>query len=94
MTSEQSVTPATADRSEIERRLLSYLEARLKTTVSLEQDLFAEGLVASMFAMELVVQLEQDFEISIVGPDLQLENFRSVEAMTALVLRLRPDDGH
>jgi methoxymalonate biosynthesis acyl carrier protein len=94
MTSEQSVTAVAVDRVEIERRLLSYLQARLKAAVTPEQDLFERGLVSSMFAMELVVHLEQDFDVSIVGSDLQLQNFRSVDAMTALVLRLQSDHGH
>ena len=88
MTSETSLP---VDRAEIRRRLVSFLGGRLKTTVSPEQDLFEHGLVTSMFAMELVVHLEQDFRVSIVGSDLQLQNFRSVDAMTALVLRLRSD---
>jgi methoxymalonate biosynthesis acyl carrier protein len=82
-----------ADRAEIERMLSSYLHTRLKTAVEPEQDLFARGLVTSMFAMELVIHLEQSFDVSIVGSDLQLQNFRSVEAMTTLVLRLRSDNG-
>ena len=94
MTSEQSVASVPAARAEIERSILSYLQARLKAAITAEQDLFDRGLVSSMFAMELVVHLEQNFQVSIVGADLQLENFRSIDAMTALVLRLRSDSGH
>jgi methoxymalonate biosynthesis acyl carrier protein len=92
MTAEQAMTGAAPNRAEIERRLLSHLQARLKTTLTSEQDLFAQGLVNSLFAMELVVYLEQDFNVSIVGSDLQMQNFRSVDAMTALVLKLRSDN--
>jgi len=42
-----------------------------------------------MFAMELVVHLESAFGLTIGGPDLKLDHFRTVTAMTALVLRLR-----
>ncbi|MFX0576902.1 acyl carrier protein [Nocardia nepalensis] len=87
MTSEQSVAATAATRETIQHKLLSFLEARLKTSVTADQDLFARGLVTSMFAMELVVQLEQFFGIAIVGADLQLANFRSVNTMTELVLR-------
>jgi methoxymalonate biosynthesis acyl carrier protein len=93
VTSERSVAADPASRAEIEASLISYLAARLKTTVTAEQDLFERGLVSSMFAMELVVHLEQNFDVTIVGPDLQLQNFRSVDAMTALVLKLRSDNG-
>lgn len=93
MTFEPSAEAGFAAREAIETKLLSFLETRLKTTVEPDQDLFARGLVASMFAMELVVQLEQFFGVAIIGTDLQLDNFRSVAVMTELVLRLqRADD--
>lgn len=41
-----------------------------------------------MFAMELVVHLEQRYGVAILGEDLKLDNFRTVERMTSLVLRL------
>jgi methoxymalonate biosynthesis acyl carrier protein len=73
----------------IEKDLLEFLETRTKTTVPPTQDLFSSGLVSSMFAMELVVYLEQNFQVAIVGADLKMDNFRTVERMTGLVLRLR-----
>lgn len=91
MTSERSVGAAPATRDAIEREVLSLLRARLKAPVTAEQDLFADGLITSMFAMELVVQLEQSFAVAIVGADLKLANFRSVAAMADLVHRLRSD---
>ncbi|WP_329010775.1 phosphopantetheine-binding protein [Micromonospora rifamycinica] len=72
----------------------SYLTDRLKTTVEVDQDLFDRGLVDSMFAMELVVHLEQTFQISAPGTDPRLDNVRSVPSMAALVRRLRDDHGH
>jgi methoxymalonate biosynthesis acyl carrier protein len=51
------------------------------------QDLFALGLVNSMFAMQLVLMVEQRFGITIDGDDLNLDYFRSVDAITNLVTR-------
>jgi methoxymalonate biosynthesis acyl carrier protein len=51
------------------------------------QDLFALGLVNSMFAMQLVLMVEQKFGITIDGDDLNLDYFRSVDAITNLVTR-------
>jgi methoxymalonate biosynthesis acyl carrier protein len=65
-----------------------FLEERTKTSVAANQDLFASGLVSSMFAMELVVHLEQAYAVAILGPDLKLDNFRTIERMTAMVSRL------
>jgi len=86
VTADQTVSPLTADH--IQLALGQFLEERVKTTVAMQQDLFKSGLVSSMFAMELVVHLEDEYGIAIVGPDLKLDSFRTIEAMTELVLRL------
>lgn len=69
--------------------LLDFLAVRTKARPALDEDLFGSGLVSSMFVMELVVHLEQSYDIAIVGTDLVMENFRTVAKMTELVLRLR-----
>jgi methoxymalonate biosynthesis acyl carrier protein len=89
VTSDQTAETAPATAEAVEAGLTRFLESRTKTTVPADQDLFASGLVSSMFAMELVVHLEGSHDIAIVGQDLKLENFRTVERMVALVLRLQ-----
>lgn len=69
--------------------LLDFLSDRTKTTVAAEQDLFADGVVSSLFVMELVVHIETTFDVAIVGKDLNMDNFRTVRAMSDLVQRLR-----
>jgi methoxymalonate biosynthesis acyl carrier protein len=93
MTTEQTsrLTPVTAEV--IADGLVSFLAERLKTEVAPDQELFKSGLVSSMFAMELVVHLEASYDIAIIGPELKLDHFRTVAAMTALVLRLRAAEG-
>ncbi len=51
------------------------------------EDLFATGYVNSMFAMQLVQFVESDFGVTIESEDLELDNFRSVDAIVALVDR-------
>ncbi len=89
MKSEQSTATGTESAESIRDALVGFLVQRLGTTVAVDQDLFASGLVNSLFAMELVVRVEELFDVEVIGSDLQLVNFRSVEAMTELVLRLR-----
>jgi len=91
MTAEQTVAPIT--REAVEEGLLEFLAERVKTTVEPDQDLFSSGLVSSMFAMQLVVHLEETYDIAIIGPELKLDNFRTVQAMSNLVLRLRGASG-
>jgi methoxymalonate biosynthesis acyl carrier protein len=73
----------------IEQRITEFLEARTKRTWEPEVDLFASGVVSSLFAMELVVFVESTFDIAVERGDLALDNFRSVRAMTSLVTRLQ-----
>jgi methoxymalonate biosynthesis acyl carrier protein len=93
MTTEQTYGPAPAAAEVIADTLAGFLTERLKTTVAPDQDLFQSGLVSSMFAMELVVHLEASYDVAIIGRELKLDNFRTVQAMTALVLRLRGPAG-
>jgi methoxymalonate biosynthesis acyl carrier protein len=91
MTADQTSEAAPLTAEAIESALLNFLSEKIKSSVEPDQDLFASGLVSSMFAMQLVVHLETVYDIAIIGPDLKLDNFRTVAAMTSLVLRLRDD---
>ncbi|MFC4376076.1 hypothetical protein ACFO5K_18395 [Nocardia halotolerans] len=92
MTSDEMTTTDSVTADEVAQALIAYLETKTKSVVTTDQDLVETGLSSSMLAMELVVFLESNFDIAIVGYDLTLENFRSVARMVALVLRLRADD--
>ena len=87
MNSENYVEADTSDGGTTSE-LISMLSNRLKTLVRPEQDLFAEGMINSMFALELVVQIENKFNVAVEGRDLDMANFRSVNAMANLVRRL------
>ncbi|MFI2644844.1 acyl carrier protein [Streptomyces sp. NPDC018610] len=89
MSAEQIAEEAALSPETVERELLGFLETKTKVVLSPDQDMFASGLVSSMFAMELVVHLEQEYRVAIVGADLKMDNFRTVRRMTELVLRLR-----
>ncbi|MEU5628579.1 acyl carrier protein [Streptomyces tendae] len=82
-----STTGLTVDA--IEQRIGEFLEAKTKRTWEPDVDLFASGAVTSLFAMELVVFVEGAFGIAVEGPDLAIDNFRTVKSVTALVTRLR-----
>lgn len=52
-----------------------------------DEDIFALGFVNSMFAMQLVLYIEQEFQITIENEDLDFDNFRTINAMAVLVER-------
>jgi methoxymalonate biosynthesis acyl carrier protein len=51
------------------------------------EDIFATGFVNSMFAMQLVQFVETTFGITVESDDLDIDNFRSIDAIAALVER-------
>lgn len=55
-----------------------------------DQDLFASGLVNSLFAMQLVLFLESEFGIAVENQDLRLDNFKSIQALSELIERKLP----
>jgi methoxymalonate biosynthesis acyl carrier protein len=85
---EQSTTPEA-----IRSGLLGFIERQSKSPVTADLDLFGSGLVSSLFALELVVHVEKAFGVTVGSHDLELDNFRTVDAITALVLRLRGNGG-
>ena len=72
-----------------ERSLRDFIQGRTRAAVADDTDLFASGLVSSLFALELLVHVEQSFAVAVDGSDLTLDNFRTVEAMAALIRRLQ-----
>ncbi len=52
-----------------------------------DQDIFAMGFVNSLFAMQLVLFVESEFGISVENEDLDIDNFKSINAIVNLVER-------
>ena len=50
-------------------------------------NLFESGIVNSLFAVQLMTFIEKMFAIEVGMDDLDIENFKSVDATTAFVLR-------
>lgn len=52
-----------------------------------DDDLFGSGIVNSLFAVQLMTFIEKAFGIEVEMDDLDMENFKSLNATTAFVLR-------
>ena len=59
----------------------------IRTPFTGDTDIFATGFVNSMFAMQLVTYVEMTFGVEIESDDLDIENFRSVNAICRLIER-------
>jgi len=73
---------------DIRTPIIGFVENRFPG-IALEatEDIFARGFVNSLFAMELVMFLENTFAFTIPSEVLRLDNFRTVASMAALVER-------
>lgn len=75
---------------------MSKIQAKIKTFLSKffgnhdlqpDEDIFALGFVNSMFAMQLVLFVEQEFQIAIENEDLEFDNFRTINSLANLIER-------
>jgi methoxymalonate biosynthesis acyl carrier protein len=52
-----------------------------------DDDLFESGIVNSLFAVQLMTYIEKTFGIEVGMDDLEIENFKSLNATTDFVLK-------
>lgn len=71
---------------DIRKTILTFLEQFIDVDVDDDEDLFASGLVNSLFAMQLVLFVEKEFAVKVENEDLDLANFRSVGAITGFIV--------
>ena len=50
-----------------------------------DEDIFNLGFVNSMFAMQLVLFIEKEFQVTIENEDLDFENFRTINSIVSLL---------
>ncbi len=56
------------------------------TDIDPDLNLFESGMVNSLFAMQLLLFVEKEFGIEITNEDLDYNNFRSLNAITAFIM--------
>ncbi len=52
-----------------------------------QEDIFTSGFVQSLFAMQIILFLETQFDLTVESEDLELRNFRTIDAMDSFVVR-------
>ena len=50
-----------------------------------DEDIFSIGFVNSLFALQLVMFVEKEFSVVVEDDDLNIDNFRTLNAIAALV---------
>ncbi len=56
-----------------------------------DEDIFALGFVNSLFAMQLVLFIERTFQVTVENEDLDINNFRTINALMSFVERKKAD---
>jgi methoxymalonate biosynthesis acyl carrier protein len=75
-------------REEIKSRVRTYLGRFFRGyDLQDDEDMFALGFVNSLFAMQLVTYVESEFGVTIESDELDIDNFRTVNAIADLVIR-------
>lgn len=54
-----------------------------------DENMFELGLVNSLFGMQLIRFVEDEFDVAVSNDELDISNFQSIDAITALVERLK-----
>ncbi|THB80119.1 MAG: acyl carrier protein [Desulfobacteraceae bacterium] len=71
-------------KSKIRQFLTKYIE---HNNFNDDDHLFEKGYVSSLLAMEMVVFVEAEFSIQVGNEDLNLDNFKSVDAIAGLIIK-------
>src|SRR5262245_53395316 len=73
---------------EVQGKVRAFIARRFKNLeLRNDEDIFAAGFVNSLFAMQLVLFVEKEFQVNLDEEDLQIENFRTIDAVAGLALR-------
>lgn len=70
---------------EMKEKIREFLGRYIEEDYSDDEDFYLMGYVNSLFAMQLVVFLEQEFDISVENEDLEIKNFSSVDNIAKFI---------
>jgi len=72
---------------QVKKKIKQYLKRFAKgSQLEDDKDIFALGYVNSLFAMQLVLFVEKEFNFLIRNEDLNLDNFRTINSLSNFVM--------
>ena len=78
-----------SDRERIQEQVTEILREKSSVDVGLDDDLIDAGVLDSLTFVELILELEQRFELAIDITALELDDLRSVVKIVEFVARQR-----
>ena len=78
----------TTDEKAIREKIRAFILASIHVPdLADDDDLFESGIVNSLFAVQLMTFIEKTFSIEVGMDDLEIANFKSIEASAGFVVR-------
>jgi acyl carrier protein len=72
---------------DIKEKIKAFLAQFINVNISDDEDIFASGLVNSLFAMQLVLFVEKEFQFKVENDDLDYDNFRTLNTIVGFIER-------
>jgi acyl carrier protein len=72
---------------DVRAQIRNFFDEEIVEEVRDDDDIFELGVVDSLFALQLVLFVEKEFAITAQREDLDINNFRSIAALTNFVLK-------
>ena len=74
------------DPTQVKEAIRSFIHASINIDgLSNDENLFESGIVNSLFAVQLMTFIERTYGIEVGQDDLDIENFKSIDATAAFV---------
>ena len=81
-------TMITTDEKGIKETVKHFISSSINVpNLDDDDNLFESGIVNSLFAVQLMTFIERTFAVEVGTDDLDIENFKSLNAMTTFVLQ-------
>jgi len=76
------------EQERVQARLVSLFSEVLHVEAPSEHaDLFEAGILDSQNLIDLLLSIEQQFDMKILGDDIEIDNFRCLEKIATLIVR-------
>jgi len=68
-------------------RIISFFSNFLRRQITPDENIFSSAAVNSLFLLQMIMFLEREFGIRIENADLEMDNFRTITTIAALIER-------
>ncbi|HEU5378332.1 MAG TPA: acyl carrier protein [Ktedonobacteraceae bacterium] len=76
---------------EIKLKIRLFLAKFIQRDIQDHEDIFTSNFVSSLFAMQLIMFIENEFHFQIDNEELDIDNFRTIDAMSRLIIKKQGD---